>query len=86
MSNGNEQDLQALKVFLKGIQRPGLSVESLGVDDNLVQSGLIDSLAVVQIALYLENTYGIDFSTRGFDPEQLATLANILQLIEDERA
>lgn len=86
MSSGYEQNLQALKVFLRGIQRPGVSVESLGVDDNLVQSGFIDSLAVVQIALYLENTYNIDFSARGFDPERLATLGNILQLIEEERA
>jgi acyl carrier protein len=32
-------------------------------DENLVTSGLIDSLALVEIVVYLENTYGIDFST-----------------------
>lgn len=72
--------------FLRTIQKPNKPVESVAVSDSLVASGLIDSLAVVQIVLYLENTYGIDFASRGFDPEQLASMASILDLIEETRA
>ena len=46
-------------------------------------SGLIDSLALVQIVVYLEDTYGIDFGERGFDPDRLASTASILDLIEE---
>ena len=37
----------------------------------LVESGLIDSLAVLEIVSYLESTYAIDFTERGIEPEQL---------------
>jgi acyl carrier protein len=55
------------------------------VNDGLVSSGLIDSLAIVQIVVYLESTYGIDFAAGGFDPERLATITSILDLIEETR-
>jgi acyl carrier protein len=75
---------QALLQFLRTIQKAGLPVESLGEDDRLVASGLIDSLAILQIVSYLEATYSIDFAIRGVDPEQLGSIGNILDLIEQD--
>jgi acyl carrier protein len=71
--------------FLRGIQKAGLPIENLSDSDRLVASGLIDSLAILQIVMYLENTYGINFSANGFDPEQLGSIENILNLIEQEK-
>jgi len=85
MSGDREQWRQDLIQFLRTIQKPYQSVESIGAHDSLVASGLIDSLAIVQIVLYLENTYGIDFSTYGFDPERLASMTSILDFIEEAR-
>jgi acyl carrier protein len=51
----------------------------------MVASGLIDSLAILQIVSYLESTHDIDFSLRGVDPEQLGSIGNILDLIEKEK-
>lgn len=83
---GNERELRRrhLVEFLKGIQKAGVSIEGLGDDQGLVASGLIDSLAIMQIVVYLEDTYGIDFSLRGIDPEELGTIGGILNLIERE--
>jgi len=86
MSGNRTQWHQDLVNFLRSIQKPGKPVESVGENDSLVASGLIDSLAVVQIVLYLENSYGIDFAARGFDPDRLASMASILDLIEEARA
>jgi acyl carrier protein len=47
-----------------------------------VASGLIDSLAILQIVVYLETTYGIDFSVRGLSPEELGSIGGILDVIE----
>jgi acyl carrier protein len=85
MSSDREQRLQDLVGYLRTIQKPNKPIESVGVDDNLFASGLLDSLAIVQIVLYLEKTYGIDISAGGFDPERLATMASILDLIESAR-
>jgi|YNPNPStandDraft_1061719.scaffolds.fasta_scaffold58986_2 acyl carrier protein len=84
MNSAREKRRRHLLEFLKGIQKAGMSVEELGDEDGLVASGLIDSLAIMQIVLYLEETYGIDFSKRGIDPEELGTIGGILDIIERE--
>jgi acyl carrier protein len=85
MNTTREQRKSDLLRFLRTIQKAGLPVESLGERDRLVASGLIDSLAILQIVSYLETNYGIDFSVRGVDPEQLGSIGNILDLIEQEK-
>lgn len=89
-SPGTDNDRQRwredLHRFLRTLQKPGKSLTQLGDDEGLVASGLIDSLALVQIVVYLEDAYGIDFGARGFDPDSLASTARILDLIAESRS
>lgn len=85
MNETREQHRLALLQFLRTIQKAGMPVESLADTDRLVASGLIDSLAILQIVTYLETTYGIDFSIRGVSPEELGSIGGILELIEQEK-
>jgi acyl carrier protein len=85
VSNSREQEKTSLLAFLRTIQKAGVPVQSLSEQDRLVASGLIDSLAILQIISYLEATYEIDFATRGIDPEQLGSIGGILDLIEQEK-
>ena len=82
MSEVRAQRKRDLLRFLRSIQTAGMPVESIEEQDRLVATGLIDSMAVLQIVLYLEQSYGMDFSELGVDPEQLGTIGNILDLIE----
>lgn len=86
MSAAREERKTDLLAFLGTIQKAGLPISSLGEAERLVASGLIDSLAVLQIVAYLETTYDIDFSSRGIDPEQLGSIGGILDVIEQENA
>ena len=86
MKGDRQQQRQDLERFLRTIQKPGKPLASLGEDEGLVASGLIDSLALVQIVVYLEDTYGIDFAARGLDPDRLASMASILNLVEEARS
>ena len=79
-----KQHKEALIRFLQSIQRPELPIEEVDDEDRLVEVGLIDSLSVLQIVIYLEETYGISFSETGVDPEELGSIASILDLIEHE--
>ena len=81
MSASREKLLADLKQFLRTIQKPNKPVESVGEDERLVASGLVDSLAIMQIVVYLEEQYNIDFAASGFDPDRLATMASIVDLI-----
>ena len=80
--SSREHWLADLRQFLRTIQKPNKPVESVGIDERLVASGLVDSLAIMQIVVYLEERYGIDFAASGFDPDRLATMGSIVELIE----
>lgn len=85
MNTAREERKEKLLGFLGTIQKAGRPIDNLGEGDPLVASGLIDSLAILQIVTYLETTYDIDFSLRGVDPEQLGSIGGILDLIEQEK-
>jgi acyl carrier protein len=72
----------ALLAFLRTIQKPGAPIEEVRDDVSLVEAGLIDSLAVLEIVSYLESTYGLDFAEAGIDPGDLTTIVGILDLVE----
>lgn len=71
-----------LLAFLRTIERPEAPVERAEDQDNLIELGLIDSLALTEIITYLEETYGIDLAARGVDREELASIGGILDLVE----
>ena len=85
MNSSRPERKVALLKFLHRIQRAGAPVESLEEYERLVPSGLIDSLAVLQIITWLEETYGMDFSISGIDAENFASVGDILDLIEKEK-
>ena len=53
----------------------------LGDDDSLVTSGLLDSLAVVDLATFMEAEFGIDFSTVYFDANQFETITTMADFV-----
>ena len=72
--------------FLRTIQRPDCPLQEIDGELSLVESGLIDSLALLQIITYLEQTYGIDFSEKGIDPGELRSVNAILEFVAREAA
>ena len=76
------ENRERLLRFLEGIRRPGRRLSEIEENENLVQSGLIDSLALLEIVSFLEAEFGVDFSGSGLDPGRLATIPSILDLIE----
>jgi acyl carrier protein len=85
MSAAREERKENLLGFLRTIQKAGRPIGSFSEEERLVASGLIDSLAILQIVTYLETTYDIDFAMRGVDPEQLGSIGGILDVIEQEK-
>ena len=69
--------------FLGTIQRPDYSIEEIDENQSLIESGLIDSLAVLQIVSYLEEIHNINFLEKGLDPGQLSSVGAILDLMEN---
>ena len=70
--------------FLRTIQKPDRPLDTVAETDSLVESGLIDSLALLEIVAFLEEQYRIDLAAVGLEPEQLTSVSGILDLIERE--
>jgi acyl carrier protein len=75
----------AIVDFLQTISRPDQHIANLGDDDGLVDSGLIDSLAMLEIVAFLEGEFGLSFRDSGVDPARLASVNSILDLIAESR-
>ncbi len=78
----DRQDLRREVVdFLSTVAKPGFQVERVEDDVNLLDAGIIDSLAVVQIILYLEQNYALHLPSLGIDPDDLVTIDGIVATI-----
>lgn len=68
--------------FLNGVAKPGSSIDVIEDDTNLIQAGVIDSFAVIQIISYLEQNHGLNLQVLGVDPASLGTIGGILAAID----
>jgi acyl carrier protein len=68
--------------FLQTIKRRNRELGEIDDNQSLVEAGLIDSLAALQIVTHLEEAYKIDFRDNAIDPGDLKTLGTILDIIE----
>jgi len=66
---------------MKTIQRLDFPLNEITEEVSLVDSGLIYSLALLQIINYLEDTYDLDFRDEGINPGELNSVGAILDLI-----
>lgn len=78
-----EANRQQLLSFLETISRPEIESSSMAETEDLVAAGLIDSLAVLQIVMFLEKEFDFDFAASGTDPGRLRSVESILNLIEE---
>jgi len=56
----------------------------LSDDDQLVESGIIDSLGVMTLLSFLEEQFSIKIPDQELTPENFATLATITTLVEGQ--
>jgi acyl carrier protein len=71
-----------LRTFLEQLLTDYGLEANFGDDDLLVSSGLLDSQAVLQMVVFLENEFGVDLAERGFDQNDFDSLTSMLALID----
>lgn len=52
--------------------------------EQLVARGRLQSIDTVELLLFLEEKYGIDFGETGFDQNQVESIDNIMALIQEK--
>ena len=51
----------------------------------LIETGRLDSLAIVKLVEFLESTFDVDFDKVEFDPQRLGSVDEIASLIEESQ-
>lgn len=64
----------------------GEDPQYLRSDTELIRSGILDSLATLELVTFLEERYGIELEARDVDPSNLGTLEDIDRLVRSKRA
>jgi acyl carrier protein len=58
--------------------------KSLEPDEDLLGSGIIDSMAVMKLVLLLEETFGIEVEDEDIIPENFETLNSLVEYVEQK--
>lgn len=81
-SDEQKRRREDLLIFLAKIVRPGIDPSAFDDDTNLIDIGVMDSLAVIQIISYLEQDYQLNLQAGGIDPSDLGSVSGILSSIK----
>ncbi|HUK24549.1 MAG TPA: acyl carrier protein [Terriglobales bacterium] len=67
--------------------RTQLSVQggSIAMDTNLTQEGQLDSTAMLELILWVGDTFSLSIQNEDFTPENFATPRNIVEFVERRR-
>lgn len=69
------ENLIAEKIFVLTLKRVA------GVNDELIKSGILSSIAVAELALTLEETFGIKISFVEVNRDNFASIASVRSLV-----
>ena len=60
--------------------------KSVGVNDSLLDSGLLDSIGIFEMVTFLEETFGVKVEDEAIVPEHFETIALIASFVDSLRA
>jgi acyl carrier protein len=77
---------QRIKNYLLQEFLPGEDPEELTDTTPLISGGILDSIAILKLVMFMEEAYKVDFAPHEVDKEHLDTLAGIVSLLMSKGA
>lgn len=74
-----------LKEFIMTEVNPDLNLSQLDDDEPLIESGIIDSLGVLKILAFMDETFGVDLSSDQIKLENFKNVSSICALVERQK-
>lgn len=72
---------QAIDELLRFVRSHDLSRANVTMQTDLIESGLMDSLLLVDLIVHLEEAYGVRFESEHIDPTNFHNIAAIVDLV-----
>lgn len=73
-----------LKEFIMTEVNPDLNLAKLDDDEPLIESGIIDSLGILKILAFMDETFGVDLSSDQIKLENFKTVSSICALVDSQ--
>ena len=80
------ETMQTVKDFILNTFLPGEDPSALTESTPLITSGILDSLATLDLVAFLEKHYGLEFEANEVDVSRLGTLTDIDRIVAAKRA
>ena len=71
----NTNDLNQVKEIVRTFINSSINIDTLGDDENLFESGLINSLFAVQLMTFVERKFGIEIGMDDLDIENFKSVS-----------
>jgi acyl carrier protein len=75
-------DNEVLHAQFKAFFSEKLSVEISSLDADLIQTGILDSLALVELLVYIEKEFGTEISLDDVEIEDFHSIAKIAEYVD----
>ena len=76
--------LKDLEKFLLTEIAVDLGKKSLNPDEDLLKQGIIDSLGIMKLVLFLEESYGMQVNNQDIIPENFQCLSSMVKYVEQQ--
>jgi acyl carrier protein len=75
-------DSKQIREFVEGLLRAKGDQKAFEDSDSLILSGRLASMDAVEIVMFLESRFGLDFAEIGFDQAQIDSVELIQSLVQ----
>jgi acyl carrier protein len=75
-------DKSVIREFVQNLLSQKGDRAAFADSEQLIADGRLQSIDTLEVVIFLEEKYGIDFGEIGFDQNQVESIDNILSLIE----
>ena len=75
------EDRAIIREYIQNLLRKNGDDTGFSDSEQLITDGRLKSVDTLEVLLFLEEKYGIDFGEAGFDQNQVESIDNIMELI-----
>ena len=76
-----DRDARPIRAFIVERLAPATGRNQLADDEDLIDTGVVDSLGIFQLVAFLEERFGIAIADTDITPDNFATIERIEQLV-----
>jgi len=70
---------------LRNFIRESFFVETFGDDDSFLRNGIIDSMGMLQLVAFVEDTFGVEVEDEELVPANFESLSKVVAFVEGKR-